>query len=192
MLTFGKSFSDGRVFTKITSVLQFIIAIVLIVWFGTVFNQVNFVLNSSWGLDKDRVVVIELPVNDTVIGRNIHVEELKNELLSSVSVEDVTVSRTVVGDLFRNRLQFWRKDESHVHAVPKSDGGVDERFIPFYKLDVLAGRNFVGDNPSTESRSSLVGKLHRVWGGNQEAIGKEIRLEKYSWTSLSSEAEVIE
>jgi putative ABC transport system permease protein len=192
MLSFGKAFSDGRAFTKITSVLQFIIAIVLIVWFGTVFSQVNFVLNSSWGLDRDRVVVIELPVNDTIIGRNVHVEELKNELLSTVGVEDVTFSRTVVGGLFRNRLQFWRKDQSHVSAVPKSDGGVDERFIPFYKLHILAGRNFIGDNPADRKSVILSREAARSMGWNpEEAIGKAIGLEKYSWTELSSDAEVI-
>ena len=192
MLSSGKALSDGRAFTKITSVLQFITAIVLIVWFGTVFSQVDFVLNSSWGLDRDRVIVVELPVNDTIIGRNTHVEELKNELLSTGAVEDLTVSRTVVGDLFRNRLAFWSKDQSRVYAVPKSDGGVDERFVPFYKLKILAGRNFIRDNPADRSTVILSRDAARSMGWNpEEAIGKVVFIEKYSWRSFASEAEVI-
>jgi putative ABC transport system permease protein len=192
MLSFGKAFSDSRAFTKITSVLQFIIAIVLIVWFGTVFSQVDFVLNSSWGLDRDRVVVIELPVNDTIIGRNTHVEELKNELLLTGAVEDITVSRTVVGDLSRNRLAFWSKDQSRIYAVPKSDGGVDERFIPFYKLRILAGRNFIRDKPADQNTVILSREAAWSMGWKpEEAIGKVVFVEKYSWRSFASEAEVI-
>ena len=92
MLNFGKVFADGKNFTTITSVMQFVIAVVLIVWLGGVVSQVNLVLNNSWGLNRDGVVVIELPVNDSIIGRNTDVEQMKNELLEIPGIADVALA----------------------------------------------------------------------------------------------------
>jgi len=192
LFNFGKVFGEGRNFTKVSSILQFVIAIVLIVWLGAVFSQVNFVLGNTWGVDSDRVVVVELPVDDSTIGRNNDVETLKNELKTTAGVEDVTVSRTVVGDLVRNRIAFWQLDRYDAHAVPKSDGGVDERFIPFYKLEIIAGRNFMAENPADRNSVILSREAARNVGWTpEEAIGKAVGVEKYSWRSVSSRAEVI-
>ncbi len=192
MLHFGKVFSDGRHFTTITSILQFIIAITLMVWLGMVFSQVNFVLTNSWGIDRDRVIVVDLPADDTIVGSQEHVEELKNELRHLAGVEEVTISTTVSGDVIRNRVGFFRQDSHYAHAVPKSDGGVDERFIPFYKLNILAGRNFAPDNPADRTAVILSREAAESVGWKpEEALGKTVLVEKYSWRPFSSEAEVI-
>ena len=110
MLHFGAVFSDSRRFTTVTSILQFIIAITLMVWLGMVFSQVNFVLTNSWGIDRDGVIVVDLPADDTIVGRQEHVAGLKNELRQLAGVKDVTTSTTVSGDVIRNRVAFFRQD----------------------------------------------------------------------------------
>ena len=192
MLNFGKVFADGKNFTTITSVMQFVIAVVLIVWLGGVVSQVNLVLNNSWGLNREGVVVIELPVNDSIIGRSTEVEQLKNELLGTAGIADVTLSRTVAGDMIRNRIGFWSLDDRKLYVVPKSDGGVDERFIPFYKLKLLAGRNFRPDNSADQSNVIISREAARCMGWSpEEAIGKSIFVEKHSWRTFGTNAEVI-
>ncbi|HMG92455.1 MAG TPA: ABC transporter permease [Chryseolinea sp.] len=192
MLNFGKVFAEGKNFTTITSVLQFVIAVVLIVWLGAVVSQVNLVLSNSWGLSRDGVVVVELPVNDSIIGRSNEVEQLKNELLGTAGVEDVTISRTVAGDLIRNRIGFRSLDERNLYVVPKSDGGVDERFIPFYKLEILAGRNFRPDNPGDQRNVVVSREAARCMGWTpEEAIGKSVLVEKHPWRPFATTAEVI-
>ena len=193
MLHFGKVSSDGgKSFTTITSILQFVIAITLMVWLGMVYTQVNFVLTNSWGIDRDGVIVVDLPVDNTMVGRQEHVEEFKNELRHLAGVEDVTVSTTVSGDVIRNRIGFFRLDLNDAHAVPKSDGGVDERFIPFYKLKILAGRNFSTDNPADRKAVIISREAAQSVGWEpEEAIGKVVWVEKYSWRPFGSEAEVI-
>ena len=192
MLHFGKVFSDSRSFTTVTSILQFTTAITLMVWLGMVFSQVNFVLNNSWGINRDGVVVVDLPADNTIVGTQEHVDELKNELRQLAGVEDVTISTTVSGDVIRNRVGFFRQDSHEAHAVPKSDGGVDEHFIPFYKLDILAGRNFSPDNPADRKAVILSREAAQSVGWEpEEAIGKTVWVEKYSWRTFGSEAEVI-
>jgi len=192
LFNFGKVFAEGRNFTKIASVLQFCIAIVLIVWLGAVFSQVNFVLNSSWGINRDGVMVVELPVDNSIVGRNNDVETLKKALRATAGIEDVTISRTVVGDLVRNRVAFWQFGRFDARAVPKSDGGVDERFIPFYKLELIAGRNFIGENPADRSSVIISREAAKNVGWTpEEAIGKAVNVEKYPWRSAVTKAEVI-
>jgi putative ABC transport system permease protein len=192
LFNFGKVFAEGQNFTKSTSMLQFCIAIVLIFWLGAVFSQVNFVLNSSWGIDRSGVMVVELPVDNSIVGRNNDVETLKSQLKRTAGIEDVTVSRTVVGDLVRNRLAFWQYDRFDARAVPKSDGGVDERYIPFYKLELIAGRNFMAENP-TDRNAVIISReaAKNVGWTPEEAIGKAVSVEKFSWRSISTRAEVI-
>jgi len=192
MLNFGKVFADGRNFTTITSVLQFVIAVVLIVWLGAVISQIKLVLNNSWGLHRDGVAVIELPVNDSIVGRINEVEQFKAELLETAGVEDVTTSRTVAGDLIRNRIGFRSLDARSLYVVPKSDGGVDERFITFYRLKLLAGRNFLPDNPADRSNVIISREAARCMGWTpEEAIGKSVLVEKHQWRPFGTKSEVI-
>jgi hypothetical protein len=78
--------------------------------------------------------VIELPVNDSIIGRSTEVEQLKNELLGTAGIADVTLSRTVAGDMIRNRIGFWSLDDRNYTSFQKVMAEWYERFIPFYKL----------------------------------------------------------
>ena len=189
MLHFGKVFSDGRSFTTVTSILQFVIAITLMVWLGMVFSQVNFVLNNSWGINRDGVIVVDLPADNTIEGRQEHIEELKNELRQLSGVVDLTTSTTVSGDVIRNRIGFFRQDS---YFEPKSDGGVDERFIPFYKLTILAGRNFSPENPADRKAVILSREAAQSVGWEpEEAIGKKLWVEKYPSRPFTWEAEVI-
>jgi putative ABC transport system permease protein len=178
-------------FSVISTVLQFIIATSLIVWLVTVSNQLNFLTNDTWGLDRDRVVVVEMPVH---VDNDIRTEirNLKNELLATAGIADVTLSTTVAGDLLENRIGFSRMDTAGLFVVSKSDGGVDERFIPFYNLKLLAGRNFLADNP-TDKNTIILSRIAAESAGMkpEEAIGKRVQVEKYSWRPFSSVAEII-
>ncbi|HTE29715.1 MAG TPA: FtsX-like permease family protein, partial [Chryseolinea sp.] len=177
-------------FTQVSTVLQYMSAIGLIVWMFCVVGQVNFVTRDSWGLDRNRVVVVDLPLTGDDISAEIN--SLKNELLSTTQIEDVALSTTIAGDLIENAVNFSRTDTTGLWAVTKSDGGVDERFIPFYGLKVLAGRNFLKDNPADRRTVILSQQAARTVGWEpEEAIGKVVSLAKYSWRSVYNNAEVI-
>ena len=178
-------------FVQVSAVFQFVSAIVLIVWLFSVSTQVDFVTSDTWGLDRNRVVIIDMPV----MGHNdisVEINTLKNEIISTAGIDDAALSTTVAGDLLENRLGFNRTDTTSLWTVPKSDGGVDERFIPFYGLKILAGRNFIKDNPA-DRRSVILSRQAAKSVGlePEEAIGKMLRVEKYSWRPFGTLAEII-
>jgi putative ABC transport system permease protein len=188
-----KKLTDGGagLFVQATTVVQFVSAIALIVWLFSVSKQVDFVTSDTWGLDRNRVIVVEMPAEIREQSSS-NVDYLKNELLSSAGVDDVALSTTVAGDLVDNPIGFNRTDTTAVWVVSKSDGGVDERFIPFYGLELLAGRNFLPDHPSDKRSVIISRQTARNVGLNPEtAIGKIVWVGKYPWTVHGTEAKII-
>jgi putative ABC transport system permease protein len=176
-------------FTQATSIIQFVIAIALTVWFFSISDQINFLIKDNWGLQRDQVIVVDLPVETS--NQKVEISSLKNELLRIEGVEDVTLSTIVAGDLSENVIGFTRKDSS-VFVAPKSDGGVDERFVPFYGLKILAGRNFLLDNPA-DHHAVILSRLAAQSAGwkPEQALGQTVLVEKYSWRPFQTEAVVI-
>jgi putative ABC transport system permease protein len=184
----GKAMPRQTRFINISSIAQFIMATVLIVWLITVSRQVAFVLNDSWGINRSRVIIVDLPITDN----EVEVQDFKNELLSISGVEDAALSTTVVGDLVENHAGFTRADTSGLWIVSYSDGGVDERYIPFYDLTILAGRNFIKDNPADKNAVVISYEAARSAGLTPEqAIGKELKIEKYLYRPFRSNARII-
>jgi putative ABC transport system permease protein len=188
----AKSGENGLGFTQISSVLQFAGALALVIWLFVVYRQINFAINESWGIKRDNVVVLDLPVHEN---RDVAVEvnSLKNELLQVSGVDDVALSTMVVGDHEEIGVALHRTDTKELFVVAKSDGGVDERFIPFYGLKLLAGRNFIKDNPFDKYAVILTRSSAQSIGYSPgEAIGKDVMVEKYSWRSeIETKAQII-
>jgi len=175
--------------TAITSVTQFVTAIALIVWLFSVSGQVDFLMQDSWGLNRDRVIIVEMPRSELDFTRKI--QSLKREILAMPSVEDATLSTVVAGDWNENAFSLVRPDTSGF-VVPRSDGGVDERFIPFYGLKMLAGRNFLPDNPA-DYRAVIISRIvaQNIGWTPEQAVGKSVTVEKFSWRPFQAEAVVI-
>lgn len=181
----------GRGFVNAMTIVQFVTAMALIVWMFSVGMQVDFVIRDTWGLNRKNVVVVDLPVTGHM-DYSAEINYLKNEVLGSPGIDDVALSRVVAGDLVENAIGFRRTDTTSLYVVAKSDGGVDERFISFYGLKLLAGRNFLADNPA-DKRSVILSRVSaKILGFEpEEAIGKIIRVDRYSWRPFGTDAEII-
>lgn len=89
-----KSTQRQSTFVQITTVFQFVGAIVLIVRFFSISKQVDLIMNDSWGIDRDHVVVVDLPLREgldlsTDATYQVEVSSLKKLLLSTSDVEDI-------------------------------------------------------------------------------------------------------
>ncbi|MEX2232854.1 MAG: FtsX-like permease family protein, partial [Cyclobacteriaceae bacterium] len=175
-----------------STVFQFVSAIVLIVWLFSVSTQVEFVTKDTWGIDRNRVVVIEIPLGIDTKEYSVEINSLKNELSFIRGMEDITWSTTVAGDLFENPINFSRTDTTGFWSVSKSNGGVDARFIPFYGLKLISGRNFLPDHPA-DRRSVILSRLAAKSIGlePENAIGKTVSVGKHPWRPFQTNAEII-
>ena len=114
-------------------------AIVLIFCGFIVHSQLNYVLDKDLGFDKEYVFWVDPPVVRT----ERYVNDLtvyKNKIVTLPAVQNATVSTSFIDlSLRRHRNSFYIKSDAF---------GVTENFIPFYRIRILAGRNFRPDDRS--------------------------------------------
>src|SRR6478609_4580876 len=105
-----------------------------------IYSQITFVLSKSLGFNKESVIVIEAPIFKTDHFDS-DVEVFKNRLRSIPGILDLTVCETVMGDdVWNIRV---RKPGVDISVALDTNGGVDEKFLTFFSIPLVSGRNFL-------------------------------------------------
>lgn len=151
-------------------VFQFTVSIVLLISTAIIYQQMNYILNSKIGFDKDEVVMIK--GTDALRDQT---TSFKNELLRLPVVKNVSVSDFLpVTDSKRNGNSFWK--EGHVMedaGVQTQHWVVDENYIPTLGMKLIAGRNFSTDLHS-DSSATIINKAMADKLGYTNPVGKII------------------
>ena len=136
-----KNTSSGLLLRKSLIVAQFIISVVLIAGTIIVYQQVNFMRNQSIGADINQTIVLKGPqtLSDSLY-QNTY-QPFKSAVLQQPAVKSIASSTSVMGDEI-----YWtngsKKLGAEQSAVTLYNLGVDNDFIPSYKIKLDAGRNF--------------------------------------------------
>lgn len=143
----GSTSPSKRIIPAVLTVMQFSSAIVLILWAFVVFLELNFILNKNYGLDRANVVVVEAPLKKS----NRYLEDIKflSENISRHSfIDKVTYSKLSVGDFIGPGKGLRRLGSDKAFGFDPN--GVNETYLDFYRLKLVAGRNFrVNESPSS-------------------------------------------
>ena len=130
-----------RLIQSLLTVGQYSTAFALILWSFIVYFQLNYILNKDLGIRREQVVIVEAPVSRSssyLTDFDFFLEKVR----SIHGVQAATSSISVVGDLTIPVIPINRTSQStSIGGIP-TNGGVDEDFIPFYGIPILAGRNF--------------------------------------------------
>ncbi|MGC4035868.1 MAG: ABC transporter permease [Chitinophagaceae bacterium] len=150
--------------TKGLVVLQFALAIFLIIGTVAIYSQLRLLKNSSLGYDSKNLVRLDIPINNSS-------EKLpslfKNELLKNPDIINVAA-----------------KNGGRSISGVKVDGKqiiieyckIDDQFLPTFKIPITQGRNFSPSYPSDSLNSVIVNESFVKEAGwkQNEAIGKQI------------------
>ncbi len=171
----SKKRSGRNVLSKILTTFQFAAAIVLVAWVISINLQLNFIFTTDIGINKENIIVVDLPVKrdpnfESSLSYFIKQAELSTEIVST------TASSSVTGDFNVIPLVL----EQHVGSDLGVDtnGGIDEKFLPFYGIKLIAGRNFLRDNPA-DKRSIIISKTTTERMGlskPEDALGLELKM----------------
>lgn len=166
--------------------LQYTAAISLLLWIGTVYFQLDFILSKSIGIEKNGVLVVDCPLNQKS-GFKSKLSYLMDEAVHIDGIQGVTISKSVVGDHVGWGVSVRRNREAVDYGL-NTNGGVDENFIPLYGIRLTAGRNFQTDKPVDQKSILLSEKATTRLGfaSPADAIGEKVFLPWYN-----REAEVI-
>ena len=175
-ILFGSSRKLNRrnVVSKVLTTLQFAASIVLLAWVMSILLQLRFIYTKDIGLDRENIVVVDLPFT-----RDANFESSLNNFIRQAEalpqVVDVAASASIMGDFNVFGIDVKQRAESMSLSVD-TNGGVDEKFIPFYDIKLLAGRNFIPGDPSN-SKSIIISRhvTKRMGLTNAEdAVGLEL------------------
>ncbi|MEO6550889.1 MAG: ABC transporter permease [Ferruginibacter sp.] len=159
-------------------VFQFTIAAILIVGTIIVNKQINFILSSKTGFDKDQVIQL--------YGTNILNEKVgtfKEELTHIPGVEKVTVSDYLpIEGTKRNGNSFVNEGKDGVdQTVSGQSWVIDEDYLATLNIKLAAGRNFA-KNLATDDKTVII---------NQE-MAKRLNLDQPIGKRLSRNGELSE
>jgi len=120
-------------------VFQFTTSIILIIGTFIIYRQMDFLLNTKLGFDKDQVIMIQ---GANTLG-NRH-EEFKNELKQLVDVENATSNNYLpVYGTNRDNNGYWKEGRNKIDKpVYGQHWAADPDYISTLGIKLLEGRNF--------------------------------------------------
>lgn len=133
---------------------QFILSIILIASTVVVFRQFNFMRNGNLGYKKDQILIVKSPaIIDSTIGNKYNY--FKSEIRSNPSVAKAAVSSDIPGNMIRYRNSVRRGNQDQQHNFTTYLMEIDENFVPAYKIELVAGKNFVATDTSGLGSKSI-------------------------------------
>ena len=149
------------IFQRIMVVLQFGLAIAMIISTLVVIQQLFYLKNKDIGFTKDQIMLI--PMNNTA---NRQFDVIKNSLKESSNILGVTASGQRLGNNF-HQWGFRLRTDTAVLDMTPSNVHVDFDYLDVYEIELAAGRSFNKEIPTDDGMAFII----------NEAFAKEIGLE---------------
>lgn len=133
---------------------QFVASVTLAIFTGVVLAQFGFMRNQDLGIALEQTLVVK--ANGTADAAGNRVDFFRQALMKTTAVRDVTFSTGIPGQEITTSRGMKR-----LNGEPKGDTnfflvGVDENFINFYGLELLAGRAFSSTHTARDQGQSVI------------------------------------
>ena len=153
--------------------LQLVISAFFITAGLIIYNQVQYMMNKDLGFDGNQSVII--PFNQNREKPYLFYELMKQQLTSIQGVKEVTYSKQIIGGGSSGSSNVDYKQEKK--SIIANHGSIDLNFFKFYKIKMVAGRDF---NPALSSdtiNSAIVNEtfVKKMGWTPQQALNKDVR-----------------
>ena len=170
----GHSGADGRqsgTLRKLLVIVQFAIAIFMIIGTIVISSQIRYLKNKDLGFDKSNLVVME--IQDTTFRNKIDV--FKKELLNNPDILAVSNSTGVPGSIdWIQVLKFEHEGKMEEHSTILAQ--VDFDFLDLLKLEVVRGRGFDRNMGTDATEAVIINETTmKEFGWEDDPIGKKIQ-----------------
>lgn len=159
-------------------VIQFSIAVILIIGSLTVFRQIDFMKNADLKFNKENVMVVDLSLDYRDPKQALQqVNQTLDELRNNPQVKSFSTTSVIPGAYWENYNSFYQTDDPS-KEVRIRHSGIDEGYLQTYGIKLLSGRNFNAQLASDTAESKiLINKTAAEAFGwkPEEAIGKVLR-----------------
>lgn len=160
-------------------IFQFATSIVLIIGTMVIYRQMNFILGTKLGFDKEQVLLIQ---GTNTLGSQ--VVTLADELRNLPEVVEVTTGDYLpVRGTKRNGNGFWHEGRKNIDpSVPAQFWRVDQTYLTTLGIKLVEGRNFDRNIASDSSAIIINRRMAKELGGNM--LGKRITNYGGLWTVI--------
>jgi len=156
--------SRKSVFRSTLVVLQFGLAIAMIVSTLTVVQQLLYMKNKDIGLNKDHILLVDM--NEEA---NKAFETMKEELLKSSNIKGVTASGQRLGNNF-HQWGFKLKTDS-IFGMTPSNVNVDYDYLDVYEIKLKQGRKFSKNHATDKDYAFIINESLAEELGLEDPVG---------------------
>lgn len=152
-------------------VLQFSLAIFLIIGTIAINLQLKYIFNKDLGYDSTNLVSINLPYSKL------------SDKLPNLFKHELASQPSIVSVAARNGGRNITGVKADGKQIVTEYNKIDDKFLPTFKIPIVAGRNFAPDHPSDSSHSVIVNESFISEAGwkLQDAIGKNVKMMDGDW-----------
>lgn len=163
----GNPNNEGYLLRKVLMTMQFTISIVLVVLSIVFWQQMEFVSDKPLGFQTSNIITIPLFSDNpnSIFGGGVdgpmraRMNGFENELTKNAGIDGVTVSALPPGTGFGANALVWTDKIKEQDNVLMATMAIDYDFIPTYKMEVIAGRNFSKDTGTDHLQAFIVNEL---------------------------------
>jgi putative ABC transport system permease protein len=180
---------------KSVVIVQFAISIILIIASIVISKQLNFLIESDMGFDKDNVVLIELPDEESEL---LKVDAFKDALKTSTLFSNIAFSNRVPGDVMGS-IHFQLDVDGETVTKIVNSMSIDYDYIPLMGMKIKKGRNYNRDFKTGARQGVIVNEAFVDYCGfTDDIVGEKVNgievigiIENASFNSLHTEAEPV-
>ena len=176
----GASVQGKSSFQSSLVVVQYAIAIAMIIATIAGSQQMKYLRSADIGFEKDQIVLIDM--NAEV---NQKFEILRTQWLNSSLIEGVTASSQRLGNNF-NGWGFKVKSDTGIYNFSPSNVNVDFDYLKVYKIKLKDGRDFSRDLRIDRGRSFIINETMAASLNMDKPVGTEAGHSWYENDSLGS------
>jgi putative ABC transport system permease protein len=161
----GKGEGGRSVFRSGLVVVQFGLALAMIVSTLIVVQQLSYMQNKDLGFEKDQMMLIDMnrEVNDKF-------ETMRTELKRSPLILGVTASGQRLGENF-HQWGFKVKADTGVMQITPSNVNVDYEYLTVYGIQLKEGRSFSKDFATDNGKAFIINESFAKELGLKETVG---------------------
>ncbi len=175
----GDHDTSKSIFRSSLIILQFGLAIGLIICTLIVIQQMNHIKNKDIGLNKDHILLVDLNEDANKV-----FSTLKTELNRNPLVKGVTASGQRLGNNFHQWGFKFRSDS--IQNVTPSNVNVDFDYLDVYEMEIVAGRKFSKERPLDDGQAFIINESFARELGVENPVGLAAGHSWYPDDSLGS------
>jgi putative ABC transport system permease protein len=162
---------DSLSFKNYLIIFQYSVSIFLIVGTLVIYNQINYMKNSSLGIKTENL--INVPIEDRDVQKNI--DRIKDEFMKINGVSSAALSSEELPSKMNTRRDIWWEGAPADQQKDMYIVGVDWDYFDMLGIEFLEGRNFSRELSTDVYSSYIINESAMEYIGWKTAEGKQFK-----------------